>query len=184
MPKIGQLFQNPATGERVEFLETGRETGGKYVRFKATMPKGKGFEVAHFHPFGDETFEVLSGTLRIKLNGKTQKISKGQSIVLPKNQAHAHWNADEEELVVVQTISPCLDVDQFLENLFGLAMDGKLDKTGRPAFLQVMLWIRLLQNKTYLATIPKWVQDALSVLLFPPARLLGYRAFYEKYTAR
>lgn len=182
MPHTGQRFHNPTTGEQVEFLETGAETSGRYVRFRSVMPQGKGFEVEHLHPYGDETFEVVSGTLSVKLDGKYIRVPAGESIELPRNRPHAHWNADAEDLVVIQTILPCLDVDRFLENLFGLAMDGRLDAKGQPPFLQVLVWIRHLKNKTYLAALPRGVQDALAFMLSPLAHLLGYRPFYEKYS--
>lgn len=183
MLKSGQTFTNPATGELVEILETSRETNGTRIRFRATLPQGKGFEVEHLHEIADEVFEIESGWLSYKLNGQAGKIGPGQRIVLPRNQAHAHWNADAETLVVVNTISPGYDADGFLETLFGLAIDGKLDKTGQPPFLQVMVWMTDLESKTYLAAIPKGVQRFLAALLSPIAKLLGYRAMYAKYAA-
>ncbi|MBL7826618.1 MAG: cupin domain-containing protein [Saprospiraceae bacterium] len=176
MPYSGQTFSNPATGEIVEFLETSNESAGQRVRFKTTIPQGKGFEVEHFHEIADESFEVLSGTLSWKLNGKAGKTPAGASITLPRHQPHAHWNADEEPLVMIQTISPCYDTDLFLEKLFQLAMDGKLDSKGQPPFLQVMVWLRDLKSRTYLAAIPKPVQNFLAFLLTPMAKLIGYRA--------
>ena len=183
MPHPGQKFSNPTTGELVEILETSRETQGQYVRFRTTLPQGKGFEVAHIHTSADETFEVVSGQLSYKLGKESGKIGAGDSITLPRGQAHAHWNADPEPLVMIQTISPCYDTDRFLETLFGLAMDGRLDAKGQPPFLQVMLWIRELESKTYLAAIPQGVQNFLAVVLSPLAKRLGYRSFYEKYAA-
>lgn len=181
MAYVGQKFMNPSTGETIEFLETSKETGGQYTRFKTTIPKGKGFEVEHFHIKGDESFHILSGTLSYKLNGQTYKAAAGEHIVLLKGQPHAHWNADEDDLVMYQTISPSLDIDRFLETLFGLAMDGKLDAKGQPPFLQVMTWIRHTQSKTYLAAIPRRVQDFLAFMLSPVCYFLSYQPFYVKY---
>jgi hypothetical protein len=70
-----------------------------------------------------------------------------------------------------------------LENLFGLAMDGKLDATGQPPFLQVMVWLTDLKSKVYLAAIPVGVQRFLAAVLSPIAKWMGYRAFYPKYDA-
>jgi hypothetical protein len=60
-------------------------------------------------------------------------------------------------------------------------VEGKLDKKGQPAFLQVMIWLRFVQSKTYLAAIPRKVQDILAFVLTPVAALLGYQPFYKKY---
>jgi quercetin dioxygenase-like cupin family protein len=177
----GQVLRNPITGEVVEFLETAKETRGAYSQFKATLKPGGGFAVEHFHVAGDESFEVLSGTLTYKLYGKQGVVNEGESITLPKGSIHAHWNNHDTYLVMIQTITPSLDIDRFLTALLGLATDNKLDKTGQPPLLQVLVWIRELQSKTYLAAIPKPAQDVLAFLLTPIAKLLGYRAFYEKY---
>jgi hypothetical protein len=37
MAYVGQIVQNPATSKIVEFLETSKETGGQYTRFKTTV---------------------------------------------------------------------------------------------------------------------------------------------------
>ncbi len=182
MPYKGQTFSNPNTGEFVEFIETSKETNGSHVSVKSTLKQGGGFKVGHLHPSADEIFEVISGTLSYQLNGVEGAVKAGEKIFLPKGQPHAHWNAQAEDLVMIQTITPCLDVDRFLETLFGLAADGRLDKTGQPPFLQIMIWLRELNNKTYLAAIPVSVQDFLAVMLTPIAKLLGYKTFYPKYS--
>lgn len=177
MLQSGQTFTNPVTGERTEILETSRETGGQYIRFRSTLPQGKGFEVEHIHEIADEVFTVQSGRLTYKLDGKTGSIGPGETITLPRNRPHAHWNADTEPLVLVDTILPGHDTDGFLEKLFQLAADGKLDKTGQPPFLQIMVWLRELKSKTYLAAIPKGLQKTLAFVLTPAAKWMGYRAF-------
>ncbi|MCK6693033.1 MAG: cupin domain-containing protein [Thermoanaerobaculia bacterium] len=178
MLQPGQKFVNPATGECVEIIETSRKTGGKHISFRATLPRGKGFEVEHFHEIADEIFTVESGWLSYKLDGQTGKIGPGETITLPRNRPHAHWNADAETLIVVETITPGHDTDGFLETLFSLAAAGKLDKNGQPPFLQIMVWLTDLKSKTYLAALPKWVQQTLATVLSPVARGLGYRAVY------
>ncbi len=182
MPYKGQTFSNPNSGEVVEFIETSKETNGSHVALKSTLKQGGGFKVSHLHPSADEIFEVISGTLSYQLNGAEGTVRAGEKIVLPKGQAHAHWNAQAEDLVMIQTITPSLDVDTFLETLFGLGADGRLDKTGQPPFLQIMIWLREVNNKTYLAAIPIGVQNFLAAILTPIAKLMGYRAFYPKYS--
>ncbi|QQS29657.1 MAG: cupin domain-containing protein [Sphingobacteriales bacterium] len=183
MPYTGQTFVNQKTGEVVTFTETSKETNGSHVTIKSVLKQGGGFKVNHIHPFADEIFEVISGTLSFKLNGVEETITAGHKISFPRNQAHAHWNNHPEDLVILQTITPCLDVERFLETLFGLGADGYLDQTGQPPFLQVMVWLKEVNNRTYLADIPVGVQNVLASVLTPVAKLLGYRAFYPKYTA-
>jgi quercetin dioxygenase-like cupin family protein len=184
MAHKGQLYRNLLTGETTEFIETSADTGGSHITIKACLRQGGGFKVNHCHPYADEIFQVISGTLNYKLNGTEKKAGPGEKIILPSGQPHAHWNAGPEELVILQTITPCLDIERFLETLFGLAMDGRLNKDGQPRFLQVMVWLRAVQNKTYLADIPVSIQKLLSFLLAPLAKMLGYKAFYSKYSTQ
>lgn len=176
----GQIFENIKTGEAIEFLETSMDTGGAYTRFKVCIKQGGGFKVRHFHANADEHFQVLQGTLSYHLGGKIHELKAGESIVLKKKESHSHYNAHQEDLVMIQTISPSLDIDDFLDTLFDLAVNNKLDKNGQPPFLQVMLWINEMKSKTYLASVPKLVQDGLASLLGPVAKILGFKTFYKE----
>lgn len=180
MVKKGDIITNKITGDVVEFLETSAETGGKYTKIKFTVKPGGFNPVEHVHPQFDESFKVLSGKLSYTLDGDSFHISAGGKITLPKGIPHTHFNGETEDLVMEQTFTPSLDVEVFLENLLGLTADGRLHK-GAPEFLQVMVWLRKLKAKTYLAKIPLGIQNFLSFLLAPVGSILGYRASYEKY---
>jgi quercetin dioxygenase-like cupin family protein len=175
MLSTGQKFVNPNSGETVEIIKTPTENEDIVV-FKSTLKKNGGFKVNHIHPFASESFEVLSGTLSYKLNSNEGKIGKGESLLLPQGHTHAHWNDEDEDLILLQSIQPCGDASVLLATLFKLAADGKLSKTGQPPFLQVMVWIREIKNKTYLADIPIAIQNFLSVIMAPIGKLLGYSA--------
>lgn len=180
MAKQGDIITNNITGDMVEFLETSAETGGRYTRIKFTVRPGGFKPVEHIHPQIDETFRVLSGKLSYKLNGEEHIIGTGGAITLPKGIKHTHFNNEQEDLVMEQTFTPSLDVEVFLENLFGLTCDGRF-KNGSPEFLQIMMWLRKLEAKTYLAAIPVSAQKFLSFALAPVGSMLGYRASYTKY---
>jgi len=178
MPVKGQKFIDPQTGDTSEFIETAKETGGKYVKVKWTMKPGGIKVVKHMHPGFDETFEVISGKLTWEESDKKGKTGAGETITLKKGLNHAHNNEENEDLVMCQTFSPALDTDYLVETISWLSANGKW-KGGQPAFLQAMLWGQTLQCKTYLASIPRPVQDVLSVLLAPVAKMLGYKTYYS-----
>jgi quercetin dioxygenase-like cupin family protein len=180
MAKKGDIIKNKITGDIVEFITTSAETSGKFTKILFTVKPGGFKPVEHIHPQVDETFKVLSGRLTYMLNGEEYSIGEGQQITLPKGIRHTHFNNEAEDLVMEQTFSPSLDVEVFLENLFGLTGDGRL-KNGAPEFLQVMVWLRRLEAKTYLAKIPIGAQNFLSIVLAPVGSMLGYKASYSKY---
>jgi mannose-6-phosphate isomerase-like protein (cupin superfamily) len=181
MPHKGKIIHNPGTGEYVEFVETATETNGAYTRIKIKVIAGGFKPVLHLHTTTDETFDVISGQLTCIQNGETKTINAGEKIVLPKNRFHTHYNGGKEDLVMYQTFTPSLDVDLFLENLFGLDAEGKVPK-GQPAFLQLMVWGKKYQCKAYVASVPLGVQKVLTFILAPIGRLMGYKAAYKRFS--
>ncbi len=181
MPTQGQIITNPISGDIYEFLETANDTQGARVTMKATI-KSKGQLVPrHFHVLQDETFEVVSGQLTVVYEGQTKKITAGEQMVLPKNKPHNHYNDDNEPVVYIQSVTPALDFDYLIENLVGLAADGK-SKNGKYGLVQELVSLKYLDSKSFLADIPVGVQKLLMNTIAPIGRLFGYRAVYKKYS--
>lgn len=181
MPFQGQVITNPRTGEYIEFVETANETKGAYSRIKIKVVAGGFKPVLHLHTTTDETFEVISGRLTYILNDEKKDIGAGSMVTLPKGIPHTHYNDGGEDLVMYQSFAPSLDIDLFLENLFGLDAEGKVPN-GQCAFLQLMVWGKTLRTKSYIASVPIGIQKILSYLLAPIGRLMGYKAAYQKYS--
>lgn len=181
MPLKGQIIINPINGDSYEFIETAKDTNGERVTVK-TVLKSKGQVVPkHFHVLQDETFEVISGKLTVLLEGKTQIISAGEKITLPKNIPHNHYNDEESPVTYLHSVTPALDFEYLIENLVGLAADGK-SKNGKYGLVQELVTLKYLDSKSYLADIPVGLQKVLMNTIAPIARLLGYRAVYKKYS--
>jgi quercetin dioxygenase-like cupin family protein len=181
MPTKGQILTNPTNGDVFEFVESAKDSNGERVTVKATV-KSKGQLVPnHFHVYQDELFEVVSGELTVWINGRTETISAGSKITLPKNIPHNHYNNGESPVIYLHTVTPALDFDYFLENLVGLAADGK-SKNGKYGLVQELVTLKYLDGKTYLADIPLAVQKILMNTIAPIGRLMGYRAIYKKYS--
>ncbi|WP_143960447.1 cupin domain-containing protein [Litoribacter populi] len=181
MPTKGQIVIDNFTGDTIEFLETSSDTNGERVTLKVTL-KSKGQTVDdHLHPLQDESFKVLSGRMTYLLDGKQNYVSAGEEIILPKNKPHNHYNTSDEPVEFIQTIIPGIDVDYFIENLFGMINDGKV-KEGKLPFLQAMVTARYLESPSRLAAIPMGLQNVLIHTIGPLARTFGYRALYKKYT--
>ena len=181
MPSKGQTITNPTNGDSYEFLETAKDTNGVRVAMKATI-KSKGQIVPkHYHVLQDETFEVISGQMTIFLDGSMRTLSAGEKITLPKNIPHNHFNNDDVPLTYIHTVTPVLDFDYLIENLVGLAADGK-SKNGKYGLVQELVSIKYLDSKSFLADIPLGVQKVLINTIAPIGRIIGYRAIYKKYS--
>ncbi len=181
MPTKGQIITNAATGDIYEYLETSNDTKGEKVVMKATI-KSKGQLVPkHLHVLQDESFEILSGKLTVWFDGKTTLYSAGQKVTLPKNVAHNHYNDSDEPVSYIHSVTPGLDFDYLIENLVGLAGDGK-SKNGKYGLVQELVSLKYLDSKSYLADIPLGVQKVLMGIVAPIGRMMGYRAIYKKYS--
>lgn len=181
MPTKGQILTNPDSGDIYEFLETAKDTNGQRVTIKMTL-KSKGELVPnHYHALQEEHFEVLSGNLTMLLDGKTQVLTQGEKMTLPKNKPHNHYNANNEPVVFVQSVTPALDFDYLLENIIGLTIDGKMPN-GKAGLIQELVTLKYLDSKSYLASIPEGMQKFLMNVIGPIARMFGYRAIYKKYS--
>lgn len=181
MPTKGQILTNPDSGDIYEFLETAKDTNGQRVTMKMTL-KSKGKLVPnHFHTLQDEHFEVVSGNLTILLDGKNLVLTQGEKMTLPKNKPHNHYNASNETVVLIQSVTPALDFDYLLENIIGLTIDGKMPN-GKAGLIQELVTLKYLDSKTYLADIPQGMQKLLMNVIGPIGRIFGYRAIYKKYS--
>lgn len=181
MPSSGQILRNPETGDTYEFLETARDTNGERVAMKITLHSAGEQVPDHFHALQDEHFEVVSGHLTVLLDGKKRALGPGERILLPKNKAHNHYNAGNDPVVFIQSVTPALDFDYLLENIIGLTIDGKMPG-GKAGLIQELVTLRYLDSKSYLAHIPLGLQKFLMNVVGPAGRLFGYRAIYKKYS--
>jgi quercetin dioxygenase-like cupin family protein len=181
MPTKGQILTNPDSGDIYEFLETAKDTNGQRVTMKMTL-KSKGKLVPnHFHALQDEHFEVVSGNLTILLDGKNQVLTQGEKMTLPKNKPHNHYNASNETVILIQSVTPALDFDYLLENIIGLTIDGKMPN-GKAGLIQELVTLKYLDSKSYLADIPQGMQKLLMNVVGPIGSIFGYRAIYKKYS--
>jgi len=153
MPFKGQKLVDKFTGDTREFIETSSDTNGERVTLKVTL-QSKGQTVDdHIHILQEESFKVLSGRMTYFLDGEQHYVNAGEEVVLPRNKAHNHYNTENQPAEYIQTISPGIDVDLFLENLFGMINDGKV-KNGKLPFLQAMETAKYLESPSRLASIP------------------------------
>ena len=180
MAHAGDTIENPATGERIVFRKTAADTGGELLLFDLFLKPHGFIPVEHLHARQEERVEVVAGSLRYRLGGREEGLATAESAVLPPGIPHTLWNDSNDEAHLRMEVRPALNVETALETLFGLARDGKTGKRGMPRPLQGILLAR--EYELYLARPPVPVQKAVIAVLAPIARLLGYRARYEKYS--
>ena len=184
MARQGDVIHNPVSGERVRFLKTARDTEGELLQFELSLPAHGSVPFEHVHPRQEERFQVLSGTVRLRVGGKERSLAAGEALVGPQGIRHFLWNDSQEEARLIIDLRPPLQFAAMLETFFGLARDGKVDKTGLPSLLRSAVIVSEYPNVVYRARIPTALQKAGIAVLARVGRLLGYRAWKPQYSQK
>lgn len=180
LPASGEEIVN--RGERLVFLRTGTETGGSYTENEIHLQPGAAVPKAHVHLSQDEAFTVIRGRLTMMVAGQEYVLGPGDSHTVPKGVPHQPFNRGSEPVVARVRITPAGRADLMLAQVHGFLTEKETPRGEREWFLQAMLYA--VYYDTYLASPSITAQKALSFLIAPTARLLGYRSWYRAYSLK
>lgn len=182
-PLIGREFR--FFGHRFHVLQSSRDTEDGSLRCQYFAPP-RAHVPEHVHTFQEELFEIVSGTLGVRVGGRQSILSPGQSAIGPPKVPHEWWNPSEQEEVCFRVgIRPGLDVEIMLETILGLMRDGKTIRSIPRNPLQLAVLVREIGVWAYPPALPMPVRKALftpAFLLALVGRLLGYRVRYAEYS--
>jgi quercetin dioxygenase-like cupin family protein len=182
MAKSGQVFKNPKSGETITFIKTSKDTNGEFVLFELECTKKGGVPFEHIHPLQKETFTIIEGSVYFKLNGKEVHVTAGNAVTVPPGAKHIFLNKEDKVLRAIVEVRPALRFENGIETIFGMATDGKCDEKGQPPFLQIAVLTDYSAGEFYLASLPIPIQKFLFGILSRIGRVLGYQAFYTRYS--
>jgi mannose-6-phosphate isomerase-like protein (cupin superfamily) len=174
-PLIGHEFS--FVGHTFKVLESAREAQDGSLRYDYSAPPGANVS-EHTHTFQEESFELVSGRLGLRVGGQELVLSPGQSAIGPPRVPHAWWNPNDEERVHFQGgIRPGIEVETMFETVLGLMEQGKTIGPFPKNPLQTAVLAREIASWVVLGPVVK----ALLAPLFAIAsvgRFLGYSARY------
>jgi quercetin dioxygenase-like cupin family protein len=179
MIAAGQTVENPVTGERLTFFETGRETGGEYVRFEAVISPGGSLASAHTHPSQSERFEIVSGTLSMRLGLHKVEAKPGDVVVIAPGTPHYFSNKTESPVRMLVEVRPALHIESVIETMYSLAADGKTNRWGMPNPFRLAVIAKANFDTVRLPIVPSFVQRAALAVGDPVGRLFGYGPTHE-----
>lgn len=133
----------------------------------------------HVNPRWDEWFEVVTGTVLVEIDGEESRLSAGEDVVIPADVPHRHFNPAAQPARVRYEARPGLGSGEVLETLYTLAQAGKTNAEGMPNPIQFAVIQAANPGQFYSTAIPRPIQRAMTTILGPVGRLLGYRAAYS-----
>lgn len=162
-------------GERLQFLETGRQTNGQALSLDAVREPMQDpnyslrREDGHTHPHQEERFKVIAGSARFLIGDREVVLTAGQTGVVPPNTLHTWMALDGKPVRVKAEFRPALDTGEWFHRLHGPLERGEMG----------LLEAAVIQSEYQGAVWPahnKWMWKLLVKILAPIGRLLGYKA--------
>src|SRR3954451_10626718 len=178
MIRSGDTIHNPVTGERITFHQTAADTNGEAVVIECTVQPDGFVAAAHVHPSQSERFNVIEGTLGLKVGKEKETLGRGEVAVVGPGTPHKFWNAGEDEVRFVCEVRPALQFESLLETMFSLAVDGKTNRKGMPNPFRLAVIARAHFDTVRLPQPPARIQRAGLALGAPFGRALGYGPTY------
>jgi quercetin dioxygenase-like cupin family protein len=163
-------------GERLTFLNTGKETNGEVlemdVSFKPTAETNiLKWQDTHVHPYQEERFKVISGSVRFRVGDHEQVLAPGQSISGPPKVVHGWNSADGKEIHMLAEFRPALHTDAAAASFFRAgSTEGKIP------LLQAMVIMSEFDGLAYPPNKSPFFMQTFVKVLAPIGRLLGYKA--------
>lgn len=180
----GEVFENPATGERAVVRVGTLESDGALLVLDLYIPPIRAVPRTHLHPSMDERITVLQGHVKMCLGRCISLAVPGKQVTVPAGVAHDWWNAGESEAHVVEEMRPAGRFEELLLNRFGLAQDGKTDARGVPGLLQRVLLAWEFEDVVRPVGPRRLLWGLLVAALTPLAWASGLRGSYPRYLSR
>lgn len=178
--EIGEVWENPVTGERATILELPNQNAEGRAVAELTALVGAAVVGEHLHPAIVERFTCLEGELTVKQNGVVSILRAGETAVIEPGVWHDWWNAAQIDARVRVEVTPGERFGHMIETLFGLARMGHTNSKGLPNMLQLSLFAPEFSDVLVLRKPPAAVQRVVFGALGPIARARGYRAVYPE----
>jgi quercetin dioxygenase-like cupin family protein len=179
--RAGEIYENRVQGDRFVVREGSEDTGGERLVGDLYIRPGGAVAGKHVHAYITERFEVVAGTVRFHVDGRDEFARPGEQVEVPPGVVHDWWNVGDEVAHVLVDIRPAERFELMIENLYGLANDGKANARGVPRLLPLALFASEFRREGEFIRPPRVVQRLLFSALAPLARARGYKAINPAY---
>jgi quercetin dioxygenase-like cupin family protein/uncharacterized protein YndB with AHSA1/START domain len=162
MAKSGDVLTMDPLGVRVEVLRTGEETGGELLEFDV-IGRARGMLArGHVHTAQTERLEVLSGAMRLVVDGEKHLLRQGQAMEVPPGTPHSQMPSGDGPGRVRIQVRPAGDTLGFLERIAQMCRDGEFNRFGLPRPVAGARLLRDFGHTGHPSAPPPAVQRALT----------------------
>ena len=124
-PDQGERADFPGLGTR--YMLRGEDTDGQFALLEHTIPPRTLAAPTHTHEHEDEFSYVLAGRVTVQVGDEVIEAGPGELVAKPRGLPHAFWNAGDEEVRMLELISPPAFATYFAEMAPVLSADGPPD---------------------------------------------------------
>ena len=164
---------NPATGEHIQYVVTGRESDGAVVRYRWTSDPG-GTIVDHTHPGSTEIFTILEGTCDFTIGGKSITLGPGETGIVPPGVVHSEANRSGVLVRGIVELQPAAKTAELHDALAGIGSDLPHKPNGAPkSLLQLGATFWYFRDDIRATAPPIWLQNLFLPILSRLAEARG-----------
>ncbi|MEZ4826528.1 MAG: cupin domain-containing protein [Bacteroidia bacterium] len=153
MQTLEYLDYSPTFGIKLRIIKP-TEAHRKDLGIEYTIAAGVNGPLEHYHPTLTETFEVLSGQLEIKVDGKWQGLVPGTTLAVKPFQRHTFRNKSSEPVVIMTWIEPHGGFADFFTDLWYLVHTGQYRTQWNLKFVAQYALLEKLHTKDFLSIQP------------------------------
>src|SRR5947209_7771583 len=179
--RVGDVLEMEPLGLRLEFRRTGEETGGELLEMEVSgRPRGF-LNQRHVHPEQVERIEVVSGTVKVAMNGREHVLRPGNSIEVPAGTPHTQVAVGDEPGTVRIQVRPAGRTEAFMRRVAQLCREGQFTRQGFPRPVAGAGLVRDFAPAGHAAMPSLRVQRALARLVLAIARPMRPYLFVDEW---
>jgi quercetin dioxygenase-like cupin family protein/uncharacterized protein YndB with AHSA1/START domain len=178
---MSHVLEMDPLGIRMEFLATADDTGGQLLEMEVSgRPRGF-LAQRHVHPSQTERLEVVSGAIKVTMNGREHVLREGDSIEVPAGTPHTQAPVGDGPGTVRIGVRPAGDTQAFLERMAQLCREGKLTRSGYPRPVAGAEVVRDYGHTGHASAPPLRVQRAIARLVLGVANVSRPYVFVDEW---
>ena len=177
----GDVLVMGPLGITMKFLRTAEETGGEVVEAEVSgRPRGL-LAQRHVHPEQVERIEVISGALKVGMNGRDHILGVGRSIEIPAGTPHTQVPLGDGPGTVRIEHRPAGRSEEFLRRLAELCREDQFLRGGFPRPVAGAELVLDFASSGHAATPSLRVQQALARLVLRVRRTMRPYLFVDEW---